>query len=517
MSAFTSRIAPLQQRLVVRMGVLFFTLSLLLAASQYLVLRYYWTSANREATQLAHWSLASDLARELQVLLESRSARSELREKFAEIHNLYPRYDVYVLDSNGIVVESVYDLGEDETHPLFVNPIQTKILEAALTPSVDRKFPIYARSPEVDLRREVLFSVARVKRYGAPAYVYVVLEGRKEFTIQRAMESKYLARGGMVVSAILFILVFALGLFLARRLVRRFQDFTHGVSAIGSGNYSTRLPISGSDEIASLGININAMADEIERTMRQLHKVDKWRREMTAALSHDFKGPIASLTAHLALIKQNLGDKEKALSDKISILERNTETLKRYVDDILKLSTLESGETQLNIVPFLLAEIIEEELLPRFLPVAESKQIDLHFQEEYSGIVHADPELIVRAITNLMLNALEHTPPGGKVSLHCTLQGSRVRISVHDTGPGIPKDDIKRLLLPYKKGYTSEISGKETITTSSGLGLAIVNAIILAHGQELVIDSEEGAGSTFSFMLETNPTTATHALTMEQQ
>ena len=487
--------------MLTQMGLLFFVLAFMLVASQYLVFRYLWRSADQEAIQRLHWSVASDLAPRLQeLMLESRQDSSELRMMFAQLQRLYPHYEVYILDREGFVVESAFNTPAGERHPLFAKAVDTKILDQSLKSSVNRRFPIYTESFDGS-GRQLLFSVARIRHFGAPAYLYVVVESENQRTLGRAVETRYLVRAGILVSAFLFCLVLLLGIFLSRGVVRRFRRFISAVDQIGQGVVGTRVETTGNDEIALLGERINSMAQEIERNVEALKQTDIWRREMTAALSHDLKGPLASLTAHIEQTYRLLGAEPKAIEAKLEVLQRNTNTLQRYVDDILELSRLEAGEIKPEIVPFLVSEILEEELIPRFSAIAEERKVLLELSlDRRIEIVYADPALISRAISNLVSNAIQYTQEGGRVLLSCALEKERVLIEVEDNGPGFGKDSVENLLKPFARGDAA----RSKKNPGSGLGLAIVKSIVQAHGQELTIDTAAGKGTKIGFCLMTN-------------
>ena len=292
-----------RRSLVFRLSVLFFLLAFLLAGSQYLLFRYLWVHANDEVVQRVHWGLANEMSRELQPLLKSKSQVEELYEAIARFERLHAAKQVFVLDEHGVPKEYTPNYNIDNELRLFRSHllktgVPVEMLEDALTPKINRKLPIYG--PGIFRSYRVSpFSVSRIRRYGEPGYLYVVLNNNHQQVVIQGVEMFYVTGAGLFTSILLFLLVGVIGVFLTRNLVRRFRSFTQGVAAIAAGDLDIRVPVSGNDEITDLGEQINSMADEIERSVDTLKKNDVWRREMTAAISHDLKGPIASLGAHI--------------------------------------------------------------------------------------------------------------------------------------------------------------------------------------------------------------------------
>ncbi len=496
----------LPKNLVARISVIFFLLGLLLASVQYLLLRGLWGSAELQRKQRMEWDLASELATELQPLLNDRNDSNELRKSLSTFSRINRHIEVYILDKTGAVVESMY---HREDRPMTFSGWETKLslelLESVLAAKLDREFPILGPLPR-NPNFSAIFSVARIKVYGKPGYVYVILEAPAYQIIARGLEAKYIAFGGLVTSLVLFASISGLGYLLVLGITRRFTAFRRGVGAIATGELSARVPIRGEDEIAELGEQINSMAEQIELSVERLRENDRWRKEMTAAFSHDLKSPIASLRLHIEQL-QRAGEStsDTELSHKLGILQRNVRTIGSYVDNILELSRLESGELQPQIAPFFISEIVEDELIPRFQALADERQVTLSSSIDSAlGTVYGDIELISRALSNLIANAIYYNRDGGTVAIEIVESKGTASVTVRDSGVGIAEDRISELLKPFTRGDASR-SGNNP---GSGLGLAIVKLIVEAHGGELQIDSQLGTGTTIRFEIATEMQTA---------
>ena len=515
LSNITPNIA--RRSLVFRLSALFFVLAFLLAGSQYLLFRYLWVHANDDAVQRVHWDLAKELSSELQPLLKSKSQIEELYEAIARFERLHPAKRIFILDKNGDPKEYTESFNPHGDARKFrsrdlESRVSVELLEDMLTPTINRKLPIYG--PAIFRASEVSpFSVSRISRFGEPGYLYVILNNNPKQVVIQGIETYYLTGAGLFTSVLLFSLVSVIGAFLTRNLVKRFRKFTQGVAAIADGDLEIRVPVSGNDEITDLGAQINSMADEIASNVDRLKKNDVWRREMTAAISHDLKGPIASLGAHLEQMPKLLEQGQKdELAERFSILEKATSTLKGYVTDILDLAQLEAGEVTPSIISFYIQELLSEEIFPMFKSVAEKAKVELELScDEKSPVIFGDPDLLARVLMNLVSNALQYTQPGGKVILGCKAQEKGVSVYVEDSGPGMSDEQLLELQKPFARGDRARSSS----TPGAGLGLAIAKSIVECHGQKLEFASTPGVGSRFGFQIgyDRPPKTSLNSLT----
>jgi PAS domain S-box-containing protein len=232
-------------------------------------------------------------------------------------------------------------------------------------------------------------------------------------------------------------------------------------------------------------------------------KMDRQREDFFAMVTHDLKSPLTAMLGYTELIMSAAAENGDADTvDMTASIMRSGQKLNRIVEDFLAVSRLEAGSLNLREsivdIPELLGEAFDE-----FAASAQKKGLAL--DKEISGVIPkilADRLLIYRAVANLLQNAVNYTPKGGRIRL-CAERfinnGSDfLVISVHDTGIGIPESEkVKVFEKYYRSDKTAGIKG-------SGLGLAVVKTVATAHGGKVELDSAEGKGSTFRLFIPTN-------------
>jgi two-component system phosphate regulon sensor histidine kinase PhoR len=233
----------------------------------------------------------------------------------------------------------------------------------------------------------------------------------------------------------------------------------------------------------------------ILQDLTRIRRLETVRRDFISNISHELRTPLASLKALVETLRDTALDDPPATLRFLDRAETEVDALTQMVQELLDLSSLESGRVPLRLRPITIADL----LLPtidRFTPQAERGQISLELNLP-RGLppVLADPERIQQVVRNLIHNALKFTPPGGHVTVTATSHANEVRISVQDTGMGIAAQDIPRVFERFYKSDRSRQSG------GTGLGLAIARHMVRAHGGNIWVKSKEQKGSTFTFTL----------------
>ncbi len=243
----------------------------------------------------------------------------------------------------------------------------------------------------------------------------------------------------------------------------------------------------------------------LQEAVEKLSELNELKANFMANLSHELRTPLAQIKGYVALMAEgSLGtlspDQEKALS----VTGRATERLERLIEDLLQFASISRGEVQLKREPVSLREVCAG-LYQRSLPKAERKRVHLEVELPDSTVrVDADQDKLSWVLFQLLDNAIKFTPEGGAVRLAFRERDDRVRVSVRDTGIGIPSDRSMEVFAPFH-----QLDGSATRHYGgTGLGLALVKRLVEAHGSQLEVESEEGRGSAFSFEL---PMAVTHA------
>jgi two-component system sensor histidine kinase SenX3 len=223
-------------------------------------------------------------------------------------------------------------------------------------------------------------------------------------------------------------------------------------------------------------------------------RVESVRRDFVANVSHELKTPIGALE----LLAETLASESdpavtRPLAERMA---REAERLGRLVDDLLDLSLIETQESPTRDV--VAVEMLLGEAVERVRPTALTGGIEVRLHDAAPGAVLACDRLqVLSAVTNLLDNAVKYSEPGGAVDVDVMITDGRLVISVSDQGIGIPARDLERI---FERFYRVD-QARSRATGGTGLGLAIVRHVAQAHGGEVTVESIEGQGSKFRFVL----------------
>jgi PAS domain S-box-containing protein len=237
-------------------------------------------------------------------------------------------------------------------------------------------------------------------------------------------------------------------------------------------------------------------ATMILRDVTRLRRFDELKNDLVATVAHEFRTPLISLrmAIHLCL-DESLGSLAPKHADLLYAAREDCERLQLIVDDLLNLSRIQSGAMELHPRP-VAASALMKSACGAYRDTAHDKGVNLHVERtlDEAGNVLADADRVQLVFSNLIANAVQHTPRGGSVEVRAKPQGSSVRFEVVDTGEGIPIEHQRRLFEKFFRVPGSTHPG-------AGLGLAIAKDIVLAHKGEIGVESGVGRGSSFWFTL----------------
>lgn len=289
----------------------------------------------------------------------------------------------------------------------------------------------------------------------------------------------------------------------ARRMTRRIEALARATSALRQGEYSIRVPVMGEDEIARLQADFNAMAADLERTMRELQEerdavatLLKARRELIASVSHELRTPIATLRGYLESTRTHWdATPPPTLRQDLQVMEQETIRLQALIDDLFTLSRAEVGKLELrcqNVDAGALARRVAATVAPL---AWQAGRVEVIAGVDCDApIIFVDPCRLEQALHNLAHNGVRHTPPGGIVALLVQADDAAVTLQVKDTGEGIAPADLPRI---WERFYRAE-SSRAHSGNGSGLGLALVKELTEAMGGEASVESVPGEGSCFT-------------------
>jgi signal transduction histidine kinase len=290
-------------------------------------------------------------------------------------------------------------------------------------------------------------------------------------------------------------------LFVASTLRERIHDLSAAIKALATGNLETRLAVSGNDELAHLAHMFNQMVIALQELDQQKNQLEQTRRDLIAWVSHDLRTPLAAMRAmNEAMLDGVVNDPET-----INRYHRNTHNeiqhLSQLIDDLFELAQLNTGRLTLDRQMTSLHDLVSD-TLSRIAARAAQSHITLSASVDPSvEMVYVAPDKIQRVLYNLLDNALQYTPPEGKVELKANRTPGKLKISIHNTGSHIAPDDIPHVFESFYRGEQSR--AKTDQRRGTGLGLAIVRGFVEAHGGTIGVESRPDQGTTFAFTLPT--------------
>lgn len=304
--------------------------------------------------------------------------------------------------------------------------------------------------------------------------------GRTDPFLDRINRALLIAAGGGAALALL------LGWLLSRALTHQLRDLTQATEKIAQGDLGRQVAVRSQDEVGQLASSFNSMSADLARS-RDL------RRQMTADIAHELRTPLSIILGHTEALRDGV---LPPTPETHSLLHDEAIRLNRLIEDLRTLSLADAGELSLNRRPTEPEALLKRALAlhaPRLQQNAITLQTDI---APDLPTIEVDPDRMLQVLNNLLDNAARHTPAGGQMVCRAKLtpDTKRVLMSIVDSGPGIAPDDLPFI---FERFYRADKS-RQHDSTGSGLGLAIAKSIVEAHGGRLWVESQPGAGATFS-------------------
>jgi signal transduction histidine kinase len=293
-----------------------------------------------------------------------------------------------------------------------------------------------------------------------------------------------------------------LGYFLSSALTDKIRSLNEAANAIAEGELSVRVPVHGSDEISQLAHTFNKMAARLEEADRKQREVEQLRRDLLAWVGHDLRTPLASMRAVVEALADGLVTDPQSVRRYLFTAQRDIRALSTLIDDLFEMAQIDAGGLQLSLQPNSIVDLISD-TLEGFSALAQEKGVRLA-GEAANGVdpIMMDARQIGRVLSNLVGNAIRHTPPGGRITVNAYVAAEKgatqsVLVEVCDTGEGIAAANLSRV---FEQFYRAEQSRNRS-TGGTGLGLTIAKSIVEAHGGQIGVESAPGQGSRFYFTL----------------
>ena len=277
------------------------------------------------------------------------------------------------------------------------------------------------------------------------------------------------------------------GLFVTSRIVSPLKGMQRASQRIASGQYQDRLDAQAPGEVGDLAASFNAMAEALEQTERR-------RVDLLANVAHEFRTPLSSLHGYLDGLEDGVF---KTDHETIAACQRQVLRLERLVADLSLLSRVETGVEQVSLSPTGARDLLRQALMA-LQPLSERQGVTLVAQDvPASWCVLVDAERTGQVLSNLIDNALRHTPPGGTVQLSARERDrAEVIFEVRDTGAGIAAEDLPHLFTRFFRGDKAR---QRDQGSGSGIGLTIAKHYVEAQGGQLKVSHEPGWGGVFVF------------------
>jgi signal transduction histidine kinase len=269
--------------------------------------------------------------------------------------------------------------------------------------------------------------------------------------------------------------------------VRQLADFAQ---ATGRGDFSHRLALRRSDELGDLGEAFNRMAGELDAAFQH-------QRNLVADTAHELRTPLTNVRGYLEAFEDGILEAAEAMP----VVRDEVELLQRLVEDLQQVAIAESGNLRLQRKEVTVTDLVGHTVASRERALrASGLEVRIEIPEELPP-VWVDPQRIGQVLSNILLNAIRHTPEGGAITITARESQGGVEVSLCDTGTGIPEEQLPRIFDRFHRVDPS----RSRETGGSGLGLTIARLLVESHGGTIIAENNPQGGSCFSFTLPARP------------
>lgn len=339
-------------------------------------------------------------------------------------------------------------------------------------------------------RRFRNIGIALLSVYGIGALLILVT---MIVTTQMMFISPHDAEVAIVITIYATGVTLVFGNFVVSGLSDGIQKLTLAAGQVRSGDFEARADERGNDELSTLASTFNQMTQQLKHARDNEQQLDQARREWIAWVSHDLRTPLTSLRVRAEALSDGVVSQPAEVDEYLVAIRKDADVLNRLISDLGELAKIDAGGFKIERVPIALNELLSD-TATTLQPIAADRGVTLLCDPDCERIVAPiSPQHIQRVLNNLIVNAIGHTPRGGRVRLGMTRRGAHARITVSDTGEGIPAADLPHI---FDRFYRGERSRKRDEGSGMGLGLVIAREFVEAHDGRIGIESELGSGTT---------------------
>ena len=292
------------------------------------------------------------------------------------------------------------------------------------------------------------------------------------------------------------IIATSFGVFVSATVTNGLRDLAQTAQQVADGDLSARVSVLGRDEVSQAANAFNQMATQLQKAEAQREEVELLRQELIAWVSHDLRTPLTSIRALTEALHDGMVADKQTRQRYYHTILGDVQSLNLLIDDLFELAQLDAG-LKLELSSQSLSDLISD-AVERFrtLGNVEGVSVDGDVGEGLDSVL-LNPQKIGRVLSNLLGNALKHTPTGGQVQVTAHRQAGKAVVMVQDSGQGFSQKDLPRL---FEKFYRGE-EARSRATGGAGLGLAIAKSIVQAHGGRIWAENVPKGGALVGFEL----------------
>jgi len=382
--------------------------------------------------------------------------------------------DLLVVYDSDALLEGQYILSFENRDLQLVNDNGSRYKWANYN-GVDRDLTLFAPPP-----------VVPSGDFAAPSYQVIVAVPESQLSSAWLELAPRLGLAGVIA----LVIAVSVAFFVSRSISDPLARITQASVQMAQGNYDVHIPFGGHDEVGRLSEAFNHMAREVSSSQRMM-------KDLLANVSHELKTPLTSIQGFSQAMLDGAITDEEAFRESCGIINEEANRMRSLVDDLLLLSQIESGQTTMEHAHVDLGSLLER-TLERFQWALRNAGVTSGMNIDWLPAIHGDERRLERVFSNLVENAVRHTPRGGTITISAIAKrGGETSIGVHNTGSFIAPDDLPRV---FERFFQVD-RARARKGGSSGLGLSIVAEIVEAHGGRVhaVSDAERGTEFIVSF------------------
>ncbi|MFT3666762.1 sensor histidine kinase [Piscinibacter sp.] len=447
----------------------------------------------QEVVQALSRDLAVSIARNASLTDANGLRPDAVREFFGQLMVVNPSVEVYLLEPDGRIAGHAAPRGRLRRDRVDLAPLR-RLLDGGM-------LPILGDDPRSADGRKV-FSAAPLRVDGRDVgFIYVVLLGEAHDLVAARGSAGAVLQTALWSIALVALLCLAAGLVAFTLITRPLRRLTDALRRFDIHGAPPDLPAAparaaehGGDEIAVLAGAYRQMVARIGEQWQALKRQDQERRELIASVSHDLRTPLASLHGYLETLLLKDAQLDAAQRRRyLGIAIEQSRRVGELAQSLFELARLEYGFVQPEPEDFSMADLVQD-VFQKFALRAEARRIELKavFAPRLPP-ARADLGMIERVLSNLLDNALRHTPEGGRIEVGMAARGAALRVTVADSGPGVAPE--------LRDGLFQRSFGPGGARRGGGLGLRIVHRILELHGQTITLLDGPGTGARFGFSL----------------